>query len=214
MRSALLLAVMVTAGCASESRETSPQSSAIGLDDLETATLEAGGSNAVDHASPRDAALAYVASTDTLMAHSSIGRAEILGSMLTPAAARGQLRALDDAVEQLAITLDLPVERLVWVEAPLTAIVQDRNETSAVVDVWTVSVLGAPDAGSPQEVWRTVHVELVLADGRWLVSSATANAGPTPTNNELALQSGWDEFEVVAGWEPVVRGVDLVGGGR
>ena len=67
---------------------------------------------------------------------------------------------------------------------------------SASVDVWTVSILGAPDAGSPQQVWRTVHVDLELDDGRWLVvAAATADAGPTPAANELALQSGWDDFD-------------------
>ena len=84
-----------------------------------------------------------------------------------------------------------------------------RRRTSASVDVWTVSILGAPDAGSPQQVWRTVHVDLELIDGRWLVAAATADAGPTPAANELALQAGWDDFDVVAGWPPVVDGVGL-----
>jgi hypothetical protein len=143
-----------------------------------------------------------VASTDALMAHSSIGRAEILGSLLTPAAAREQSPALEDAVEQMALTLGVPVERLVWVEAPLTATVREHDERSASVAVWTVSVFGSPDSGSPQQVWRTVQVELELVDGRWLVSAATADAGPTPAGNEFALQSGWDEFDAVANWDP------------
>lgn len=163
---------------------------------------------------PLQAALTYVASTDGLMAHSSIGRAEILGSLLTPAAAREQSAALEDAVEQMALTLEVPVERLVWVEAPLTATVRERDGTSASVAVWTVSVFGSPDSGSPQQVWRTVDVELELVEGRWLVSAATADAGPTPAANELALQSGWDEFDAVANWDPVVPGVTLAGEDR
>ena len=155
------------------------------------------------------AALAYVASTDTLMAHSSIGRAEIFRSLLTPAAVAEQAVAFEQAAEQLALTLDVPVERLVWVEAPITATLTDDGDSEAAVDVWTVSILGAPDAGSPQQVWRTVHVNLERLDGRWLVASATADAGPTPASNELALQSGWDEFAVVAGWDPIVVGVGL-----
>lgn len=159
--------------------------------------------------SPRDAALAYVASTDTLMAHSSIGRAEIFRSLLVPTAVSGQAAAFEEAAEQLALTLGLPVERLVWVEAPITARLIDEDDSEATVDVWTVSILGAPDTGSPQQVWRTVHVELERLGGRWLVASATADSGPTPASNELALQSGWNEFDVVARWDPIVAGVGL-----
>jgi hypothetical protein len=179
----------------------------------ESAVLGSGDSRPVD-AGPLQAALTYVASTDALMAHSSIGRAEILRSLLTPAAAREQSAALEDAVDQIALTLDVPVERLTWVEAPLTATLREHDESSASVAVWTVSVLGSPHAGSPQQVWRTVHVELELVEGRWLVSAATANAGPTPAGNELALQSGWDEFDAVANWDPVVRGATLAGEDR
>jgi hypothetical protein len=166
-------------------------------------------SNSHESDGPLEAALAYVASTDTLMAHSSIGRAEIFRSMVAPEAVAEQAAAFEQAAEQLALTLDLPVERLVWVEAPLTATVLDHSDSDAAVAVWTVSILGARGAGSPQQVWRTVRVDLERLDDRWLVASATADVGPTPAANELALQSGWDEFARVAGWDPIVAGVGL-----
>ena len=208
----LSLVLLAAAGCSSATSEGRTSSTVAASGGHEPAKAASDALSAVDDAGPLRAALAYVASTDTLMAHSSIGRAEILSSLLTPAAASEQSAALDDAVEQMALTLTVPVERLEWVEAPLTATVQERDELSAAVDVWTVSVLGAPDAGPPQQVWRTVHVDLVLADGRWLVSAASADAGPTPAANELALQAGWDEFHVVASWDPLVPGVGLSGG--
>lgn len=158
---------------------------------------------------PLEAALAYVTSTDTLMAHFSIGRAEIFRSMVTPEAVAEQAAAFEQAAEQLALTLDLPVERLVWVEAPLTATVIDHSDSDAAVAVWTVSILGARGAGSPQQVWRTVRVDLERLGDRWLVASATADAGPTPAANELAMESGWDEFVRVARWDPIVAGVGL-----
>lgn len=215
MRARVLAAsvVLMAAACSSGPPEGSATSTVVASSDRESTVLGSGDSNPLD-AGPLQAALTYVASTDALMAHSSIGRAEILGSLLTPLAAREQSAALDDAVEQMALTLDVPVERLVWVEAPLTATVREHDETSASVVVWTVSVFGSRGAGSPQQVWRTVHVELDLVEGRWLVSAATADAGPTPAGNELALQSGWDEFDVVANWDPVVPGVTLARGDR
>lgn len=204
--------VMATA-CSSGPPESSATSTVAASSNRESTVRNSSESN-LSETGPLQAALTYVASTAALMAHSSIGRAEILRSLLTPLAAREQSAALEDAVEQMALTLDVPVERLVWVEAPLTATVREHDETSASVAVWTVSVLGSPDAGSPQQVWRTVQVELELVDGRWFVSAATADAGPTPAGNELALQSGWDEFNFVANWDPVVQGVSLAGGDR
>jgi hypothetical protein len=215
MRAGVLVAsvVLLAADCSSGPTESGATSTLIASSERES-TVFVSSDWKTSGSGPLQAALTYVAATDALMAHSSIGRAEILGSLLTPAAAREQSAALEGAVEQMALTLDVPVERLTWVEAPLTATLREHDESSASVAVWTVSVLGSPAAGSPQQVWRTVHVELDLVDGRWLVSAATADAGPTPAGNDVALQSGWDEFNVVANWDPVVPGVTLAGGDR
>jgi hypothetical protein len=206
----LIAAATLVVGCAPGTTDTGEASGTVtrpGAGD--TASIDPHRSSSHESDGPLEAALAYVASTDTLMAHSSIGRAEIFRSLLTPGAVAEHTLAFEQAAEQLALTLDLPVERLVWVEAPLTATVIDRSDSDAAVAVWTVSILGARGAGSPQQVWRTVRVDLERLDDRWLVASAVADAGPTPAANELALQSGWDEFVRVAGWDPVVAGVGL-----
>lgn len=205
------LVLLAVAGCTARGSEARPESS------VAAASRSASPSGAVDSAraeapGPRDAALTYVASTDTLMGHSPIGRADILETLLTPMAAGEHAASLADAAEAMASTMGVPTQRLEWVEAPLSAAVRTQHVASATVDVWTVSVLGAPETGPPQQAWRTVSVDLELVDGVWLVSAATAQAGPTPASNELALQAGWDEFETVAGWEPVVAGVGLSGG--
>ena len=158
---------------------------------------------------PVTAAISYVASTDELMGHSPIGRREIFRKLVTPTQVAEQAAAFELAAAEMALTLAVPVERLVWVEAPLTATLIDSAEGSASVDVWSVSVLGSPDVGSPQQVWRTVRVELELLDEEWKVTGATAESGPTPAANELTLQSGWDDFERVAAWPAVVEGVGL-----
>ena len=158
---------------------------------------------------PIRAAVTYVASTDELMAHSPVGRREIFRKMVTGSALDGQVTSFEEAATQLATTLQVPVERLEWVEAPITATLVSSTANSASVDVWTVSILGAPTSGSPQQVWRTVHVQLELDGGRWLVESATADEGPTPAANELAMQASWKQFEAVASWPAVVEGVGL-----
>jgi hypothetical protein len=201
---ATILAVLVAvAGCSS----AGDQSQARSAINPESAAPAPGSVSA--RPDPVAAAIAYVASTDELMAHSPIGRAEIFRKLVVPGAVIAHVEAFQKAADDLATTLDVPVERLTWVESPLTATLAADSGSSATVDVWSVSVLGAPDAGSPQQVWRTVHVDLELTGGRWLVAAADADAGPTPAANELALPAGWADFEVVARWPAVVKGVGL-----
>jgi hypothetical protein len=138
-----------------------------------------------------------------------VGRREILRQLVAPEHLAEYVNALERAAADLAEKLDMPIERLTWVEAPVTATSQASSSTKASVDVWTVSVLGAPDLGSPQQVWRTVHVDLELVAGAWLVTGATADAGPTPASNELALQATWDDFEAVSAWPPAIPGAEL-----
>jgi hypothetical protein len=158
---------------------------------------------------PVATAVVYVASTDQLMAHSPIGRREIFRRLVVASAVADQMEAFDAAATSLADTLDLTVDRLTWVEAPLTATLVSSSGSTASVDVWAVSILGAPDSGPPQQAWRTVHVDLELVDDVWMVSGATADAGPTPRANDLALPAAWDDFAVVAHWPAVVEGVGL-----
>lgn len=159
--------------------------------------------------SPVDAAVRFVASTDALMSRSPVGRREILRQLVAPEHLAEYVNALERAAADLAEKLDMPIERLTWVEAPVTATLQASSSTTATVDVWTVSVLGAPDLGSPQQAWRTVHIDLELVAGAWLVTEATADAGPTPASNELALQATWDDFDAVSAWPPAIPGAEL-----
>ncbi|MDW3212647.1 MAG: hypothetical protein R8G01_01515 [Ilumatobacteraceae bacterium] len=150
-----------------------------------------------------------MASTDNLMAHSSIGRREIFRKLVVPDQVAPNADALERVAESMAATLDVPVFRLTWVEAPLTATLVQSSAGRATVDVWTVSVLGAPDAGAPQQAWRTVHVVLDLVDGMWLVADSSADSGPTPIVSDVALPADFDGFAEVAGWPAVVQGVGL-----
>lgn len=203
-RAATLIAVVLAlagAGCANSTHEPDG-------DGQEAAPAPAATTARRSAADPVDAAVRFVASTDALMSRSPVGRREILRKLVAPDHLAGYIDALDRAAAELAEKLDMPIERLVWVEAPLTVAVSASTATTATVDVWTVSVLGSSE-GSPQQVWRTVHIDLELVDGDWLVTDATADAGPTPASNELALQATWSDFEVVSAWPPAIAGADL-----
>ena len=207
IRALVLLATFAMVAC-SPARSQSSSRSVPPSSDVKSAT-STGAAPTAAAPDPVVAAIAYVASTDDLMGHSPVGRREIFRKLVAPAEVDTQAASFEQAASELATTLDVPVERLVWVEVPITANVVKSTSDSASVDVWTVSILGAPSTGSPQQVWRTVHVDLELSSGRWLVTTANADQGPTPAANELALQSGWKEFQVVASWPAVVKGVGL-----
>lgn len=207
MRALFVLVVVCAAACGGGSPERDAAAAPLSSSAAFTETPPPVG--AAEVPDPVAAAVTYVASTDALMAHSSIGRREILRKLVTPDALAEQVAGIESAVTALADELGVPVERLTWVEAPLTATLLRSDGRSASVDVWVVSVLGAPDGGPPQQAWRTVHVGLALVDGKWLVSAADADAGPTPRSSDLALPTGWDEFAKVAGWPAVTPAVDL-----
>src|SRR3954454_8424575 len=107
----LLVVIVASAGCSSRGV---PSASAPNTepDQLAKASSEV-------RADPVAAAIAYVASTDDLMAHSPIGRAEIFRKMVVDDAVDENVEAFEQVAANLAATLDLPVERLSWVEAPL-----------------------------------------------------------------------------------------------
>ena len=157
-------AAPATAAAARRPRPTSPERRPSPVERSATSDDAIGRRGAVA------AALAYVASTDELMAHSPIGRREIFRQLVDRRLGRRhRSRRSSRRRRDLATTLDVPVERLVVGRgADSRRRSSTATATTASVDVWTVSILGAPDAGSPQQVWRTVHVDLELIDGRWL----------------------------------------------
>jgi hypothetical protein len=207
LRVVVVLATFAMVAC-SPARSQSSNRSVPTSSDVESAT-STGAAPTAAAPDPVVAAIAYVASTDDLMGHSPVGRREIFRKLVAPTEVDTQAVSFELAASELATTLDVPVERLTWVELPITAKVAELTGDSASVDVWTISVLGAPSTGSPQQVWRTVHIDMELSSGRWLVTTATADQGPTPAANELALQAGWKEFQVVASWPAVVKGIGL-----
>jgi len=79
------------------------------------------------------AAVRYVASTGELFAHSPVGRREILRKLVTPEALADQVAALDDTAAAMSSKLAHPIEEYVWVEAPLTAGLEDIQPPGSVM---------------------------------------------------------------------------------
>ncbi len=92
--------------------------------------------------------------------------------------------------------------RVWWLVRPLASRVERFDPTSARVVVWTLTVLSAADVALPQAEWMRVAVDLVWADGAWLVQAVADTPGPTPMSGTSdrpwepeALDRALDGFE-------------------
>ena len=89
------------------------------------------------------------------------------------------------------------------IEQPLSARAMVIGDVVRV-DVWSLSVIAAPGTGPARQAWRTVTVDMVLVDGRWLVSEWKSRPGPTPAP---AVEASFDDASTVGellGWEPAM----------
>lgn len=67
-----------------------------------------------------------------------------------------------------------------WIVHPLATRILDEDDTSARLEVWTVTVLSAVEIAAPQAEWMTVTVDLAREDGRWRVEGLRDRPGPSP----------------------------------
>ena len=159
---------------------------------------------------PEAAAVAAVAMTGEVATAGFISRRELIESFSTP---RFGPELADRTSEQMtALLLELserdadPADLSVF-EQPLRVRVEDANLTTATVDVWSVLVVAPPGAATARVMWRTVTVELVLVEQRWLVDGWESIPGPTPmVGSETVISSAADIAEVLS-WTPVSQEV-------
>jgi hypothetical protein len=89
---------------------------------------------------------------------------------------------------------------LTWTEVPLTARVLEGDRNEALVEVWSVLVVAAPEVDVPRQAWRTVTVELVWEDRDWKVAAWDSHLGPTPALAPASAIAGAEEIIEVADW--------------
>lgn len=134
-----------------------------------------------------------------------ITRNDLIESIASSAYA-DELAALSSRqLEDLSIELGqagVAPSQLVWSEIPLRARTVAAEDRSAVVEVWSVLVIGVPGVGAPRQVWRTVTVELVWERDDWRIDGWDASAGPTPALASAAEVSSVDEIAAVVAWPP------------
>ena len=151
----------------------------------------------MDVAGAQQAAMVAVGLTDEVVTAGFISRRDVIAGFTT--AAFGP-RLADQTAEQVNALLvelgarDADVAGLVAVEQPLGSTATVTAE-GVRVEVWSVLVIAVPGTGPGRQAWRTVTVDMVDVDGRWLVDSWTSTPGPTPA---LPTEVSLDAAEVIA----------------
>lgn len=136
-----------------------------------------------DSTGARAAAIAAVALTGDIAHAGVLARQDMITQLATDTYAATLAASTDRQLNELLDPLgrdNTNPTQLVWLETPLTARVAQRQANRVQVQVWSLLVIGAPDAPAPRQAWRTVTMTLVWEHDDWKVAAWTARAGPTP----------------------------------
>lgn len=151
----------------------------------------------------RAAALAVVSLTGRIATAGFITRSDIIDSIAT--AGYGPTLASQSSSQLAELSAELgdagvsPAE-LVWSEIPLRTRVVSVDHTRAVVEVWSVLVVGVPGVGAPRHAWRTVSVELAWERDDWRIDAWETRRGPTPALAATSIVSSVDAIAEVLAW--------------
>jgi len=168
--------------------------------------MEAAPSAAVDVDGARQAAINAVALTDEVVEAGFISRRDLIDGFATSELAPRLADDTGDQVNALLVELgdrDADVSALHLLEQPLSARATVIG-AGVQVDVWSLLVIAAPGTGPARQAWRTVSLDMVLVDGRWLVSGWQSRPGPTPAP---AAEASFDDASTISealGWEPAM----------
>ena len=160
----------------------------------------------IDVAGARQAAINAVALTDEVVEAGFISRRDLINGFATSALAPRLADETGAEVNALLVELgdrDADVKALRLIEQPLSARTTEVGDVVRV-DVWSLLVIAAPGTGPARQAWRTVTLDMVLVDGRWLVSEWQSQPGPTPAP---AVEASFDDASTVGnmlGWEPAM----------
>ena len=152
---------------------------------------------AVDVAGAQQAAMVAVGLTDEVVTAGFISRRDVIAGFTTNAFGPRLADQTSEQINALLVELgarDVDVADLVAVEQPLGSTATATAE-GVRVEVWSVLVIAVPGTGPGRQAWRTVTVDMVDVDGRWLVDSWTSTPGPTPA---LPTEVSLDAAEVIA----------------
>ncbi len=165
----------------------------------------------VDVVAARRAAIEAVALTDEVVEAGFITRRDLIEGFATDDLAPRLVADTSAQVNALLVELgsrDADVTQVSLIEQPLSA--RATVIGGAVrVDVWSLLVIAVPGTGPARQAWRTVTLDMVLVDGRWLVSEWESRPGPTPAP---AVEAAFDDaatVDDVLAWEQVTSSIGV-----
>ena len=210
-RSTLALAAVTTITVASAVtvRIRSDRPSAAPAAIAPTQAEEAATGNTVttpDDATAEAAAIFAIRSSGQIATAGFITRADLIRSIATErfgvelaAMTAAELAEMSEAFGRAEVA----VADVVWAELPLAVQVHRVSRVRAVVELWTVLLVGVRNTGAPRQAWRTVTVTLVWERDAWRIDDWTSVAGPTPALAEASTISDLAALEEVLAWGPV-----------
>lgn len=210
-----IAAVLLTAGCAvptassnpSTSRTASPVGVALPIGAAELPNEE---QNVRQHDSDGAlaAASAAVSITGDIATAGFITRDDLIASIASAQYADELAAVSSRQLDELSVELGqagIAPSQLLWSELPLRAQVVSYGADAAVVEVWSVLVVGVPGHGAPRQVWRTVTLGLVWEGEDWRIDAWDAVHGPTPALAAASVVSTVDDVADALGWRATGR---------
>jgi hypothetical protein len=165
----------------------------------------------VDVVAARRAAIEAVALTDEVVEAGFITRRDLIEGFATDDLAPRLVADTSAQVNALLVELgsrDADVTQVSLIEQPLSARATVIGDV-VQVEVWSLLVIAVPGTGPARQAWRTVTLDMVLVDGRWLVSDWQSRPGPTPAP---AVEAAFDDaatVDDVLAWEQVTSSIGV-----
>lgn len=154
-------------------------------------------------------ALAIVRSLGDVAEAGFISRRELVESFTTeefgPAFASETGRQVDTLVMELGAR-GVDRTELIVHEQPVT-VTSNETDNGVTVRVWSVMVVVVPGMGPGRQVWRTITLDMVEVDERWLLDGWRSAIGPTPAPPAEGLVDTAESIVETLEW----RRVDIEG---
>lgn len=150
-----------------------------------------------------------VARTGAVVRAGMFTRPDVIAEFATPGYAATLASQTTAQVNAFLVALGasgVDPSQLAVVESPVTASARHPGEGRVVVQVWSVLVVSAPGTSVARQAWRTVTLEMVDVDGRWLVDRWSSTPGPAPALSPDALIGDRTAVEERLAWPAAVGG--------
>ncbi len=162
-----------------------------------------------DTVAARQAAVTAVASTAEVMRAGMFTRGDLIDRIATRAFAGELASATTAQVNEFIVALGAagrdPSE-LAVMEVPVSASGTEVQLGRVRVEVWSVLVVSMPGTAVARQAWRTTTLDMVLADGRWLVDGWRSEPGPSPALPPTGVVAEQGEVATRLGWQQVSPG--------